>query len=212
LDDFRGNLRAAQRGDQDAFACLWRQFQPGLIRYLRVKSGAAAEDLAADTWLRVVRALPTFEGDENGFRGWLFTTARNRLTDWYRKGSRRDECVSEYSLFTALPATSDVELDAEEHSTTDAALALIAGLPADQAEAVMLRIVAGLEVSMVATIMDRTPGSVRVLCHRGLRRLEQTLAADGMDRVDGSTTRMTRTLDDRVPAGMQDRLEHVNHA
>ena len=173
-----GWTTSRKRGDQDAFARLWRQFQPGLLRYLRVKAGPAAEDLAADTWFRVVRALPTFEGDESGFRGWLFTTARNRLTDWYRKGSRHDEVVCEGSLFTALPATSDVESDAEEHSATDAALALISGLPADQAEAVMLRIVAGLDVSMVASIMERSPGSVRVLCHRGLRCLERSLAAE----------------------------------
>ena len=171
VNDFRGTLGAAQRGDQDAFASLWRQYQPGLLRYLRVKSGAAAEDLAADTWLRVLRSLPTFEGDEDGFRAWLFTTARNRLTDWYRRGSRRLEYI-EHAKLAVLPASNNVESDADENSATEAALALIAQLPSDQAEAVMLRIVAGLGVATVATIMGRSPGSVRVLCHRGLRRLE----------------------------------------
>ena len=210
MDDFIGSLRGAQRGDQDAFARLWREFQPGLLRYLRVKSGAAAEDLAADTWLRVVRALPTFEGDEGGFRGWLFTTARNRLTDWYRKGSRHDEFVSEVSLFAALPSGSDVELDAEEHSATDAALALIAELPADQAEAVMLRIVAGLEVSMVAAIMDRSPGSVRVLCHRGLRKLERTLEREAVPVTvvaEGEIAHGSQT----VAVGARHRMEHRRH-
>ena len=52
---------------------------------------------------------------------------------------------------------------------------MIASLPSDQGEAVILRVVAGLDVSRVATIMGRSPGSVRVLCHRGLRRLEGML-------------------------------------
>ena len=43
----------------------------------------------------------------------------------------------------------------------------------------MLRVVAGMDVARVAEIMGRTPGSVRVLCHRGLRRLEQRLVASG---------------------------------
>ena len=172
--DFRGTIQAAQGGDQDAFARLWREFQPGLLRYLRLKASPVAEDLAADIWLRVLRALPNFEGDEQGFRGWLYTTARNRLTDWYRNGERRPDLVG-YSSLVMLPATNNVEEEAAEHSSTDRAVTLIAELPPDQAEAVMLRIVAGMDVARVAEIMDRSPGSVRVLCHRGLRRLEQRL-------------------------------------
>jgi RNA polymerase sigma-70 factor (ECF subfamily) len=50
---------------------------------------------------------------------------------------------------------------------------LIADLSPDQAEAVLLRVVGGLDVTEVARIMDRSPGSVRVLCHRALRRLAE---------------------------------------
>lgn len=176
--DFRGTLEAAQRGDQEAFAVLWREFQPGLLRYLRIKASPVAEDLAADIWLRVVRSLPTFEGDECGFRGWLFTTARNRVTDWYRTGERRPDLI-EHAHLVVLPASTSVEDEADERSATDTAIALIGELPPDQAEAVMLRVVAGMDVARVAEIMGRTPGSVRVLCHRGLRRLEQRLVASG---------------------------------
>ena len=172
--DFRGTVLAAQVGDEEAFARLWREFQPGLLRYLRIKAAPVAEDLAADIWLRVLRALPTFEGDERGFRGWLYTTARNRLTDWYRNGERRPDLI-EYSSLVLLPAVNNVEEEAAERSATDEAVALIGELPPDQAEAVMLRIVAGMDVARVAALMERSPGSVRVLCHRGLRRLEQRL-------------------------------------
>ena len=172
--DFRGTVQAAQGGDEEAFARLWREYQPALLRYLRIKAAPAAEDLAADIWLRLLKALPTFEGDEQGFRGWLFTTARNRLTDWYRNGDRRPDLI-EYSSLVVLPASTNVEEEAAERSSTDRAVALIAELPPDQAEAVMLRIVVGMDVARVATLMDRSPGSVRVLCHRGLRRLEQRL-------------------------------------
>ena len=174
--DFRGTVLAAQAGDEEAFANLWREFQPGLLRYLRMKAPTVAEDLAADIWLRVLRALPTFEGDEQGFRGWIYTTARNRLTDWYRNGERRPDLI-EYSSLVLLPAVTNVEDEAAEHSATDRAIALIGELPPDQAEAVLLRVVVGMDVGRVAVIMDRSPGSVRVLCHRGLRRLERRLLA-----------------------------------
>jgi RNA polymerase sigma-70 factor (ECF subfamily) len=59
----------------------------------------------------------------------------------------------------------------------------MATLPADQAEAIVLRVVAGLAVDRVAEIMGKRPGAVRVLTHRGLRRLAQRLAADPGARV-----------------------------
>jgi RNA polymerase sigma-70 factor (ECF subfamily) len=176
--DFRGTVQAAQAGDQEAFARLWREFQPGLLRYLKIKAAPVAEDLAADIWLRVLKSLPSFQGDEHGFRGWLYTTARNRLTDWYRSGERRPDLI-EYSSLLVLPAVNNVEEEAAEHSATDQAIALIAELPPDQAEAVMLRIVVGMDVARVAELMDRSAGSVRVLCHRGLRRLELRLGELG---------------------------------
>jgi len=174
VNDFRGTLASAKRGDEEAFARIWRAFQPGLLRYLRVKASTVAEDLAADTWLRVMRSLPTFEGDENCFRAWLYTTARNRVTDWYRGRDRRPE-PSEIATIAVLPAPNDVEAEAAEHSSTERALGLIDQLPPDQAEAVMLRVVVGLDPASVGRMMGRTPGSVRVLCHRGLRRLEGML-------------------------------------
>ncbi len=180
LVDFGGSLRAAKRGDEEAFAEIWREFQPGLLRYLRVKAAPAAEDLAADTWFRVLKALPSFEGDENGFRAWLFTAARNRLTDWYRAGDLRPLSIDLANL-AMLPASNNVESEADEHSATERSLALIATLPPDQGEAVMLRIVAGLSVPVTAEIMGRSPGSIRVLCHRGLRRLEEMLSAAPVD-------------------------------
>jgi hypothetical protein len=80
-----------------------------------------------------------------------------------------------------VPASDNVELEVEERSVTDDALAMIAELPVYQAEAVTLRIVAGLDVDSVARIMQCNPGSVRVLCHRGLRRLERRLQPSQVD-------------------------------
>lgn len=175
--DFERTLRAAQQGDGDAFARLWRQFQPGLLRYLSVKAAPVSDDLAAEVWARVLGALPSFEGGEQNFKAWLFTTARNRLTDWYRSNQRRLETTDD-AVFAGIAGRDQVEVEVMERSATDAAIALIRRLPPAQAEAVTLRVVAGLDVERCARVMDRSPGSVRVLCHRGLRMLERMLAED----------------------------------
>ena len=54
---------------------------------------------------------------------------------------------------------------------TEAALALVAGLPPDQAEAIMLRTVFGFDAPTAARILGKRPGAVRSATHRGLRAL-----------------------------------------
>ena len=55
-------LLAAQAGDEQAFTVLWRDLQPAVLRYVRVAARQAAEDLAADTWVSVIRGLGRFRG------------------------------------------------------------------------------------------------------------------------------------------------------
>ncbi len=170
---FSGLLRRAQDGDEEAFASIWRACQPALLRHLRVLAGPAAEDLAADVWLQVVRTLDRFEGDERALRAWLHLMARHCYVDSIRRKKCRPEVVSGDAVERAAP--DDPALATEIGLSRDAALRLIALLPANQAEAVTLRVVADLEVAQVAEIMGRRPGTVRVLTHRGLRRLAAVL-------------------------------------
>lgn len=84
-------LAAAQDGSEAAFARLWRDGNPTLLRYLRVAAPDCAEDVAGETWLQVVRGLPAFRGDEHAWRSWLFTIARRRTLDEHRRRSRHPE-------------------------------------------------------------------------------------------------------------------------
>jgi RNA polymerase sigma-70 factor (ECF subfamily) len=179
--EFPAVLDAATRGDEEAFGRLWRDLQPRLLRYFMVAVPAAAEDLASETWLAVVRSLGRFQGNEPAFRAWVFTIARHELLDWRRRAARRpiaDVPVTGLTDMAAMAAPDDPAASAMEGLSTRAALAVVATLPADQAEAVVLRVVAGLDVDRVAAIMDKRPGTVRVLTHRGLRRLAERLGAD----------------------------------
>jgi RNA polymerase sigma-70 factor (ECF subfamily) len=170
-------LAAARAGDEQSFAALWRDLNPPLLRYLHVLVPAAAEDLAAEVWLEVVRGLGRFTGDEANFRAWVFTIARHRGLDWRRRAARRPTAPLPSETFAGLPAPDDPAAAALESMATERALALIAQLPPDQAEVVVLRVVAGLDVAQVATIVGKRPGTVRVLGHRGPRRLAELLGS-----------------------------------
>jgi RNA polymerase sigma-70 factor (ECF subfamily) len=174
-------LAAAQGGDEQAFAVLWRELQPAVLRYFRVAAGEAAEDLAADTWMSVIRGLGRFRGDERAFRAWIFTLARHRAIDWRRRAGRRPTWVAAEEL-AEWPAPDDPVLQVLEGQSTRAALALVAELPPDQAEVVALRVLGGLEVAEVARIVGKRPGAVRVLAHQGLRRLARRVEVAGLAR------------------------------
>jgi RNA polymerase sigma-70 factor (ECF subfamily) len=172
---FEQTLAAARTGDEQAFAALWRSLHPALLRYLRVVAPKIADDVASETWLQVVRGLAGFSGDEAGFKSWLYTIARNKVTDAARQAARRPIEISDNGALSAPAAPDDTAAAVIEQIDTQTALALIAQLPADQAEIVMLRVVAGLEVADVARVVRKSPGAVRVTSHRALRRLRELL-------------------------------------
>jgi RNA polymerase sigma-70 factor (ECF subfamily) len=175
LGSFPELLAAAQAGDEQAFSVLWRHLQPAVLRYFRVAAPEAAEDLAADTWVSVIRKLKQFRGDERGFRAWVFTVARHRAIDWRRQAARRPTSSVPVQQLAERPAPDDPVAQMLEGQSTRAALALVAELPPDQADVVALRVLGGLEVAEVARIVGKRPGAVRVLTHRGLRRLARQL-------------------------------------
>jgi RNA polymerase sigma-70 factor, ECF subfamily len=171
-----GAVGRAQDGDPDAFRALYRDTQPRLLRYLHTLVGADAEDIASETWLQVTRDLAGFTGDYDGFRGWVATIARHRALDHLRHHARRPPALpvpaEDLAAYTAgRPAADDTADRALEALSTGAALALIATLPADQAEAVLLRAVLGLDAQAAATVLGKRPGAVRTAAYRGLRTL-----------------------------------------
>jgi RNA polymerase sigma-70 factor (ECF subfamily) len=171
--DLDAMVAAACSGDEAAFVGLFREVQPRLLRYLRAVCGGDAEDIAAETWLQVVRGLARFSGDAQGFRGWVFTIAHARTVDAWRASARRPEIVTDTVPDQATER--DVLGDVEEIISTEAAMALLRELPEAQAQVLMLRVVAGLDVTKTAEVLGRTPNHVRVLAHRGLRALAAVL-------------------------------------
>jgi RNA polymerase sigma-70 factor (ECF subfamily) len=187
---FRDILASAQAGDDAAFTSIFRDVQPALLRYLRLIA-PDAEDVASETWLQVVSGLRRFRGEEQEFRAWLFTIARHRAADSGRSRARRPAVPLELTEVDQLLTSPDAADQALEAVSTRAVLTLIASLPGDQAEIIMLRVVAGLEAREVARIVGKTPGAVRVAAHRGLRKLAGLVGRPDAERA-GTTPGVTQ--------------------
>jgi RNA polymerase sigma-70 factor (ECF subfamily) len=168
-------ITCARGGDENAFRVLYRTVQPGLLRYLRALVGADAEDVASEAWLQVARDIDSFHGDEDGFRGWVATIGRNRAMDHLRKQQRRPQLGSGIDAIADLPSGDDTAGRALERVASDEAIALIATLPRDQAEAVLLRVVMGLDADSAGKVLGKRAGAVRTAAYRGLRKLAKQL-------------------------------------
>jgi RNA polymerase sigma-70 factor, ECF subfamily len=176
-------LARARAGDEAGFLELWRSLQPRLLRFLRVIGCDDPDDVASETWLHVVRDLARFSGGDEDFRRWLFAIGRNRAIDAARARSRRP----------ATPSSSGLDILADDQLVEDqvldgmsirGAVAIVARLSPDQAEAVALRVIAGLDTPDVAKILGKSAGAVRVALHRGLK----ALAADPSVRALASSS------------------------
>ncbi|MGV9290434.1 RNA polymerase sigma factor [Streptomyces sp. NPDC003470] len=170
----------AQEGDEAAFAVAYRLVQPGLLGYLRGLVGEDAEDVASDAWLEIARDLGRFRGDGAGFRGWTATIARHRALDHLRRQKVRPRGSALEQDVLELPGPYSTHDQALETLSTRAALALVSGLPRDQAEAVLLRVVVGLDGPAAARVLGKRPGAVRTATYRGLKRLARQLGTDGV--------------------------------
>ncbi|MEU9157383.1 RNA polymerase sigma factor [Streptomyces sp. NPDC048417] len=195
--EYDGELGAAvaraQEGDEAAFEAAYRIVQPGLLGYLRGIVGDEAEDVASDAWLEIARDLGRFKGDGVGFRGWTATIARHRALDHLRRRRVRPQAGGTDQDILDLAGPHNTHEQALEALSTERALELIRGLPRDQAEAVLLRVVVGLDGPAAARVLGKRPGAVRTAAHRGLKGLARQLGI-GNEAEDGVTDVASRAL------------------
>jgi RNA polymerase sigma-70 factor, ECF subfamily len=136
------------------------------------------EDIASETWLQVTRDLSGFTGSYDGFRGWVATIARHRVLDHRRRTNRKPALpvpAEDLASWPATGQTADTAARAIDAVATENAIALIATLPPDQAEAVLLRAVLGLDATTAGNVLGKRPGAIRTAASRGLRTLHRKL-------------------------------------
>lgn len=158
---------AAQRGNQGAFATLYRRFHRAVHAVALARVGPAdAADVVQDVFARAWRRLDDVR-EPAAFAGWLMTMARHRAID--RARQRRPEVATGPELGAPPPPTTEAA----------AALAAIRALPEAYRETLLMRLVEGLTGPEIAERTGLTPESVRVNLHRGMKLLRE--------RLDGGT-------------------------
>ena len=190
---------ALRAGDEAAFAQLVREYQPSLVRVARiyVSTQAAAEEVAAETWLAVLNGIGRFEG-RSSLRTWIFRI----LTNIAKTRAQRDGRTLPFSALQDPGRVPEAALDADrfldpEHprwpghwavrpepwpedaviaAETQARLAeAIEALPPTQRAVISLRDIEGWSSEEVRNALELSETNQRVLLHRARSKVRRAL-------------------------------------
>jgi RNA polymerase sigma factor (sigma-70 family) len=175
---FDAVLEGVRLGEAWAFDRIFQALAPVVAAYLRIQGAAEPDDLTSEVFLGVLRKVDSFEGDEAGFRSWVFTIAHRRLTDERRRVGRRP-ILEPLMVADDAVAADDVEEAVGQTLATDRVRALCERLVPDQRDVLLMRLVARMSVDDVATAMGKTPGAVKALQRRGFRAVGRMLEREG---------------------------------
>ncbi|MEU5994921.1 sigma factor-like helix-turn-helix DNA-binding protein [Spirillospora sp. NPDC047418] len=168
-----GSRWTVQTTDEEAFRLLYRDLNPRLLRYLRVLGVDEADRVAAQVWRQLAREPWVFRGGDCArLRGRAAAIARNQAGDHV---ARMSPAHSACGAGDAAAPHRPVLTVAEGEVSTDEAIALIAALPGDQAEALLLRVVIGLDATAAARVMGTSTAAVRTASVQALSNLAHVL-------------------------------------
>ena len=167
-------VQRAKQGDPTAFAEIYVRHQPAIYRYIfyRVDDVATAEDLTGEVFVRLVEKVDRFTYRGRPLLAWLYTIARNLVTDYHRHARRSLPLSLEEQPITDL---ADPEKTVEHRLAQHRLAVAIARLTEDQRQVILLRFIEGLDNKAVAQILDKSVGAVKALQHRALAALRHIL-------------------------------------
>ena len=167
-------LVLAARTDSQAFGALYDRYIQRVYRYCyyRTNNAPDAEDLTAQIFLAALEALPRYRQDGH-FAAWLFSIARRKVTDYYRRTSHA--ALEETTL---PPIHTDLAVDVETSQRREHLLRLIQALGEDEQELIHLRYVAELSFAEIANALRKNEEAVKKTLYRLIGRLKKELEAD----------------------------------
>lgn len=153
--------------DAKAFDALYHRYLPRLYRYClqRVNDSQQAEDISAQVFFEVLNGLMNGKYQETGnFAAWLFSIARRRVIDHYRKPDVE-------TLHEAHPYNPDIFRQVEDLDEKQQLLVFFQELDEEQQELLRLRFAAELSFDEIAIIDGRKPAAVKMAIYRILDQL-----------------------------------------
>ena len=167
-------ISRAQGGDADVIGALYQRYRVDVFRYLyyRVGDQQTAEDLTAEVFLRMIRALERYRAGNTPFEAWLYQIARNMAIDHHRKMKIRNHLPLDENL---VSETGDVGQEVELGLTSELLVKALAELNEVQRDVLILRFVNGVRIAQVAQMLHKSESAIKAHQRRALLALREIL-------------------------------------
>ncbi len=173
-------LLRAQAGEPAAFSLIYQSLSPAVLGYFVGRRSEDPEALTQEVFLTVFSKLDSVTGGPAGLRSFAFSVAHARYVDEVRRRSRAPVLVG-YDADGDTRSSASAEAEVLERLDAGDAGGMLAELNDEQRDVLLLRIVAGLPIDQVATILGRSAGSVKQLQRRGLLKLKELVQPNESD-------------------------------
>ncbi|MEM9380148.1 MAG: sigma-70 family RNA polymerase sigma factor [Planctomycetota bacterium] len=163
--------------DLDALAAFFDEVAPKLLRVAMhvAPDPAEAEDLVQSAFLTLMENRASLDPDEDGV-AWLAVVLRRRAIDRMRRASARP-AAEDLDLDAILASVEDAAGPAERRELQSEVLRAVDRLKEPYRQPVLLRLRHGASAAEIAHLLDRSPSTIAVQLHRGLRELRRLLPA-----------------------------------
>ena len=169
--------RADKAALDDAFSKLYKAHLRDVYSYsyYRVGNHHDAEDLTEQTFLQAYRHFERAQRESEGrpLRPWLIRIAHNLAANYYRDRSRKPQTQLEDADVISAPHPTEELVQGREE--VQEVLAGVSKLPEDRREALIMRFALDMDNREIARALGRSEGATKVLIHRAIRQLEESL-------------------------------------
>ena len=176
-------VRLAQQFDQTALAEIYDCYNQGIYYYALRMLGdpSLAEDCAAETFSRFLRALRGGGGPTENLKAYLYRSAHNWITDHYRREPVPAlELNDEISEQEADDPLDETDFRIKQHRVRTA----LRLLTPDQRQVIFLRFVEGWDLAEVAASLNKPAGAIKALQHRAIAALRKMLVEEEESKHD----------------------------
>ena len=168
-------IAQAQKGNASVIAELYEHYRVSVFRYFYYRVGdiQAAEDLTQEVFVRLLRALGSYQVSNVSFDAWVFQIARNLAIDYYRKSQGR----SEVALESVQAVLADTDQAGEHRLNSTLLRQALEQINEAQRDVIVLRFVNGLPINQVAQALHKSEDAVKGLQRRALSALREILTS-----------------------------------
>jgi RNA polymerase sigma-70 factor (ECF subfamily) len=173
-------IKAAQRGDPQAFAALYRSHVDRIYRYVlyRVETDLIAEDLTSDVFIRALEGLASYECGPTPWIAWLYSIANARVIDHYRRSERLSQ--KEVLEETTVSVDPDLDTNIMGEFSQEVIQDALQRLNDEQQQVIIFRFIEGYSLEKTAELLGKTIGAVKTMQHRALASMTRALQKRGI--------------------------------